>query len=255
MAHLSAKKVRPTSVSDTFRRLRQPHGLRGGPAAEVVAWGTLAPRRRQQCQAWLIVDQSDQLARWRKSLRARLSADNSWKTDERISRLAGHGLQFLALDDLGLSVVEEIADDDEEHPRYLFSRVSLGAILVDEKDCAIGYATFLLKWSVAQRPKSRPELEVEVHEVWISPKRRGEGLSTLLATAVVTGVWRQLDLLEASWPTTCPVKFDLVYAGDVYSTSGESFVETCCMEHQFWLDIRLERELLVERRVEYETRW
>lgn len=216
-----------------------------------------------QCVAWLVLANCKQARTWRTALGKLLKADTSWKDDEQYSRLAGNGLKALAHPELGRTSLDNSSDEydpaDSAGPPWRYSFTNLGVVLADEAEAPIGYATFELKWSASQDLADTQELEVEVDEVWLTPERRGEGLSALMAAAVVDGVWRHLALLEETWPSTrAKQPFALVYSGEVYSSSGEAFVKACWQKHLQWLEMALllgRKGRLVESSVEWDPRW
>lgn len=244
-----------------YERLLKPHDLRGSEAAIPVAYEFDESWDEAQCVAWLVTSPSKQLKSWRAALRRRLRADVSWKDDEHYSQLAGNGIDFLARRELGSAVREHLpGPGDTADVQVIYSQTLVGVVLLDERERAVGYATFAIHWAVDHAPDGASELEVVLDEVWIVPSRRREGLGTLMANAVVDGVWRHLVELELAWPKTGAswAEFDLLYTGDVYSTSGADFMKACWRLHREWMTMTEAMGRfghLVERSVEYDPRW
>jgi GNAT superfamily N-acetyltransferase len=128
------------------------------------------------------------------------------------------------------SEFEGITDDDPTN--IVYADKSLMAILVEaEEGVAIGYTTFDLKWE-AHATVTAPSdiaLEVFVEEVWLVPKYRGQGLSTMLAECVATATSESLEFVNkmVSWGQHPGARMVLNVAADVCSESGEGFLRSC----------------------------
>lgn len=209
-------------------------------------------------QVWAVRKPDSRVKAWVAHIKKQLKTDKSWRTDGHYSRLAGNALRALKSTNFAHVDVDLSAGCIEEgdRPDSLYSCESAALIMVDASGTAIGYAVYGLKWCAARVKSGQHELEVEVEEVWIEPAYRKEGLGRYLASMLVNDVWEHLESLEKQLPSSAnPTFFEVLYAGDTYSTSGEQFLELCSFEHEILLEEGDRLGNLEERSVSYEPRW
>lgn len=140
---------------------------------------------------------------------------------------------------------------EPEYPRDLRLFWGFLVVLLNPAQQAVGFASVKLGWD------SRRSLEVEIEEVWLQPKLRGQGLSKVMARAMVKAVNQSICQVEAALPGQRPLNILVCYAGYVFSRSGERFLRTCLREHEqlFWTELPGRTGRIQEKNLTYEARW
>lgn len=157
----SADRV-PTPLQQV---LRSPLSVHGDVAHEAVAFEMDESWHEPQCTAWLAVKNSAQLRSWRSALRKQVKADQSWRDSEHYSRLGGSGIAAVAQATLGVLHGPDEDEDVDDPSRTVYATLDMGAILVDEAEAPVGYATFRAVWLASSGTASSNDLEVEIGEV------------------------------------------------------------------------------------------
>jgi len=208
-------------------------------------------------QVWAVRNPDAMVSAWASHLTKRLSKDKSWRSDTHYSRLIGVALRALKKPDFAHIEVESSSFLEEGgRPGSLYSHESAALFIVDASGTAIGYVVYELKWNVSRLKRGRHELEVNVEEVWIEPAYRNQGLGRILAMFLVGDVRKHLTSLDKQLPNSAnPTFFDVLYTGEVYSTSGEQFLDLCALEHDGWLIFDDDKRNLKERDVSFLADW
>jgi ribosomal protein S18 acetylase RimI-like enzyme len=142
------------------------------------------------------------------------------KEDVRSSRyatLTGVGLKHLKATS---SAVDDIRDEPGDGPE-LYADIQYRMFVVDVLR-PVGYCCFTVKVTPWEG------FEVDLDEVWLEAPYRGRGIGSALAHKVAAMAMFSLRELDAKAFERLdePLELPIVVGGDVYSKSGEQFVES-----------------------------
>jgi ribosomal protein S18 acetylase RimI-like enzyme len=141
------------------------------------------------------------------------------KDDVRSSRYATLTGAGLKLSKATSSVVDDIRDEPEDAPE-LYADIQYRMFVVDGLR-PVGYCCFTVKVTPWEG------FEVDLDEVWLDGPYRGHGIGSALANKVAAMAMFSLRELDAKAFERLDevLKLPIVVGGDVYSKSGEQFVE------------------------------
>lgn len=199
---------------------------------------------------YLATRPSRQLEQWARDIRRRHRQDLTHKTDEGVSALSLEPLTRASLRKVGRGKPEVIGElgvpvKTVRGEQLVFVSQTFMAIAVLRRtNEAVGFVSFATKWDINSHNDDLAELEVEPDQAWIDPayrrKRRGE----LMAFVISRVVGHQIQELEDTtrWTPEFPTKLDICVLADIYSKSGEAFLEKCAdavaTELNWWVDLK-----------------
>jgi ribosomal protein S18 acetylase RimI-like enzyme len=161
------------------------------------------------------------------------------------TQLAGNGLRATRKTQ---STTSDIRLDEERTPQL--AAVGCYRLIVASGLKPIGYCTFRVEISHWQ------DVEVDIDEVWLARDHRGKGIGQAMADKVadITNFTLQELDARALANSVKSLKLQVLVGGDVYSRSGESFVQWTCGALKGAIDITNWRVIKVNR-FTYEARW
>ena len=247
-----------------YLRLTKPIEPLYPDAVTPVAWDEDCPVDKVEGVAYLVTKPCPKLRTWAKQLRKLHRADETYKTEDRISRISAAPVAAGSLRHIG-QVDSAIYDEDYSKIRSVRAGVhahlqtTFLAVILDRADGdAVGFVSFDLKWSVDAALDSKDEvlLEVEPDQAWITPEHRGKRWGEMAAIAIAFAAKKQADALSRAgrWPRGFHAPLKICVGADIYSTSGETFLRLCAeyVSIQFELTDCGRLEMT---EIEFEPRW
>lgn len=249
------KSAKPRNL---FQLLQSRHGLTPQPDTLLLS---IIGEGEAAVWFWSVKNHNSETKAKVALLKEQLEKDVSWKDSTHYSALAGMALEKMSEDSFGVVDVELWKDDVEANDRLtsLTSSESAAVLMTDAQDLPVGYAVYKLIWSASRRKRGSHRLEIEIEEVWIAPALRGEGLGKELAYELSDEIFKHIDSLRENLNvSSTPTRFNVTYSGELYSDSGEWFLNYCSYQHEIML--RAEDRYgsptpLLERKVTVEECW
>ncbi|WP_422096311.1 hypothetical protein [Variovorax sp.] len=206
-------------------------------AATPIAWNEDLPFLLAKGVVYLVCRPCLELRRWARQIRRLHAADTSAETDPDFSWLSAAPIAPRNLGKVG-SIAAQIYGEDCAREtsiragRHLFWEQRLLMVVLERpRGPAVGFVSFSLHWSVDALllPEEASELEVKLDQAWIAAEFRGRGWGVLAAGAIADTVRLHVDQVDetARWPKGSVAKLRIVVSADLYSTSGERFLEKC----------------------------
>jgi len=219
-----------------FLRLLKPLDPVYPDAVTPVAWDEDRLLDEEEGAVYIVTRHCAQMRTWARQLRKLHDSDETYKTEQGLSRLSGAPLRDANLRALGTSR-DLYAEDGRELQSGRFAvrayiTTDLLAIVTERLGGdAVGFVSFGLRW-IADRCTGRgevDELEVELDQAWMAPAFRRRGWGELAATAIACATRRHVDQVEATthWPAGFVAPLKITVSADLYSTSGEALLTKC----------------------------
>lgn len=197
---------------------------------------------------------------WARQLKARHKLDETHKTEEGISSLSLEPMNQHSLRGIGKwsqnvygdhgMPLKTIRGDQTVHARARF----VCAAVARATDEAVGFVAFDVAWHVDSYGDYR-ELEVEPDQVWMDPAYRLQRRGELLAWGVSSAVHRHLTEVARTGRWRGPVSPRIVVGADIYSQSGERFLELCADAIDFEITWARDLENLAFKSLAVHARW
>jgi hypothetical protein len=219
-----------------FLRLTKPINPVYPDAVTPAAWDEDECYENVRGVVYIVTRQCARMRAWAQQLRKLHGADESYNTEEGLSRLSGAPLRETNLRGLGTSL-----DLYAEHGGEVLAARSavrayvatdLLAVVTDRASGgAVGFVSFGLKWIACAFAgmDDEVELEVELDQAWMDPVFRRRGWGELAVTAIACATRRLVDQVEATthWPAGFVAPLKITVCADLYSTSGEALLAKC----------------------------
>ena len=199
---------------------------------------------------YLAMRPSRQLEQWARDIRRRHKEDTTHKTDDGVSMLSLDPLRWRDMRQVGRWVPEVIGEQGIpvktiRGDQMAFASQTFIALAVRRIDLeAVGFVSFATKWNINSHNDDTAELEVEPDQAWIDPAYRRQRRGELMACVISEVVGRQIQELDDTtrWTPDFPTKLDICVIADIYSKSGEAFLDKCAdaveREINWWLDLK-----------------
>jgi hypothetical protein len=212
---------------------------------------------------YIVIRPCSKMRTWGKQLRKLHRADDSYKTDLRFSRLGAQPIKaanLLTIGEIERDVFNAGLTETDRADARLYLSMPLIAVALDRKGGhAVGFASFALKWSVDALAGAGDEIDFEVEpgQVWIDPSCRRRGLGQMTAIAIAMTAGRHVRQVEAKthWPKHFTAKMRLTVCADVYSTTGEQFLNECAEFTSFEFDETDDPQRIELSNFECHVRW
>lgn len=247
-----------------FLRLTRPIDPIYPDAVTPVAWDDDEALEEVAGVVYIVTRQCARMRTWARQLRVLHQADETYKTEEGISRLSAAPLREASLRRLGASRNLYAEYDGEViSPRSAVGAcvtTELLAVVTERADGdAVGFISFKLTWIVdafAAR-RNAVELEVELDQAWMAPAFRRRRWGETAAIAIAFASKRHVDQIRATtrWPRAHNWRLQLVVCADLYSTSGEALLAKCADYVSFQFDWELEKPRLQVSQIILDGRW
>lgn len=248
-----------------FRRLTKPIVPIYAAAATPVAWNEDLPFLLAEGVVYLVCLPCPELRRWARQIRRLHSADTSAENNPDFSWLSAAPIAPRNLANVGSIAVQIYGEDCARETsaragHHLFWEQRLLTVVLERpRGPAVGFVSFSLHWSVDALlvPEEASELEVKLDQAWIVAEYRGRGLGDLAAGAIADTVRLHVDQVEAAtrWPKGYVAKLRIVVSADLYSTSGERFLEKCATYVAMQFDLLAACERIEITEVMCDGRW
>ena len=237
-----------------FLRLQKPIEPIYPDAVTPVAWDDDQPIEAAEGVVYIVTRPCPKLRTWAAQLRKLHRADETYKTEDDISRLSAKPIDAKSLNEIGKLDREFWGEHwsaikSARCAHYAFVATTLMAVILDRVGGqAVGFVSFDLRWIVEalQEAEREARLVVEPDQAWIAPSFRGRGWGGTTAIAIAFATKRYVEQIEAStrWPGEFRAKLKLEVGADVYSTSGDRFLRSCAeyigLEFNFSEEDRIE---------------
>lgn len=247
-----------------FLRLTKPINPVYPDAVTPVAWDDEEFYENVRGVVYIVTRQCARMRAWAQQLRKLHGADETYRTEEGLSRLSGAPLRETKLRGLGTSL-----DLYAEHGGEVLAvrsavrayvATDLLAVVTDRGGGgAVGFVSFGLKWiaDAFDGMDDEVELEVELDQAWMAPAFRRRGWGELAATAIACATKRHVDQVEATthWPAGFVAPLKITVCADLYSTSGEALLRKCAEYVSFQFSFEPEPQRLEVSEIVLDGRW
>lgn len=247
-----------------FLRLLKPIDPVYPGAVAPVAWNDDEPQDEVGGAVYIVARHCGRMRPWARQLRKLHDNDETYKTEEGLSRLSGVPLRDASLRALGANC-DLYAEDWRQlksgrFAARAFITTDLLAVVTKRLDGdAVGFVSFSLKWVVDAFADmdEEAELEVELDQAWMAPAFRRRGWGELAATAMACATRRHVDQVEATthWPAGFVAPLKITVCADLYSTSGEALLAKCADYVALAFGISSELQRLQVSEIVLDGRW
>ncbi|WP_431509883.1 hypothetical protein [Variovorax sp. DAIF25] len=248
-----------------FRRLTKPIEPIYTAAATPVAWNEDFPFLLTEGVVYLVCRPCPELIRWARQIRKLHSADTSAETNPDFSWLSAAPVAPRNLVKVGEVTVRIYGEDflrevQNRSGHHLNWQWTLLTVVLDRaRGNAVGFVSFSLEWvlDALLGCEEVAELEVKLDQAWIVAEYRGRGWGDLAAGAIADTVRQSVEQLDSSarWPKGYVAKLRIVVSADLYSTSGERFLEKCATYVAMQFDLLHASERIEITEVICDGRW
>lgn len=248
-----------------FLRLAKPIEPIYPAAATPLAWNEDFPFLLTEGVVYLVCRPCPELIRWAQQIRKLHSADTSAENNSDVSWLSAAPVAPRNLANVGSIAVQIYGEDCARETsvragHHLFWEQRLLTIVLERpRGPALGFVSFSLHWSVDAllQPEEASELEVKLDQAWIVAEYRGRGWGDLAAGAIADTVRLHVDQVDetARWPKGYVAKLRILVSADLYSTSGERFLEKCATYVAMQFDLLHASERIEVVEVMCDGRW
>ena len=227
-----------------FIRLKKPIEPIYPDTVTPVAWDDDKPIEEAEGVVYIVTRPCPKLRTWAAQLRKLHRADESYKTEDDISRLSAKPIDAKSLSEIGKLDRELWGEHwssikSARSAHYVYVSTTLMAVVLDRVGGhAVGFVSFDLRWIVEAQAERAVRLVVEPDQAWIAPDFRGRGWGGTTAIAIAFATKRYVEQIEKStrWPGEFRAKLKLEVGADVYSTSGDRFLRSCAEYISFQFD-------------------